>query len=263
MAVKKNIQKSRKAFVQAKLKQTGIEATPEQKAKLRERFNTLSQSKEGRTKIVKVLGVAGTPQAQILRATLRNFPTTQTGNKTDTTKVDTTKSVVTNKGYIPGYVGVVNNVAAASNNAASSALIASSKYGVNITPLTGKVAESIGTSGKKYDTSGRKTTVIPTGKAPIVTDLGGSLRGMQGPSGFDPSTKNTVRAATAVAAVAALQSAAPAIIARLKTGSTVSGLDYYGSNAGSSSPKVPDSLTKQNTKELAKRALNFYKNLNK
>jgi len=264
-AKKKTLQELRKEYVQAKIATNSSAKDP---AKLRKNFNAKAATVQGRTEIAQVLGVAGTPQAQMLRATLRNFPTTQTGSKTDTTKVDTskvdtTKSVVTNKGYIPGYVGVVNNVAAASNNAASSALIASSKYGVNITPLTGKVAESIGTVGKKYDTSGQKTTVIPTGKAPIVTDLGGSLRGMQGPSGFDPSTKNTVRAATAVAAVAALQSAAPAIIARLKTSSTVSGLDYYGSNAGSSLPKVPDSLTKQNTKELAKRAFKFYKNLNK
>ena len=136
MAVKKNIQKSRKAFVQAKLKQTGIEATPEQKAKLRERFNTLSQSKEGRTKIVKVLGVAGTPQAQILRATLRNFPTTQTGSKTDTTKVDTskvdtTKSVVTNKGYNPG---IANNVNIPSNNSASSAFSRLRYFSSNFLP---------------------------------------------------------------------------------------------------------------------------------
>lgn len=256
-AKKKTVQEIRKEYVKAKVATNSASKNP---AKLRKDFNTKAATVKGRTEIAQVLGVAGTPQAQMLRATLRNFPTTSTGAaSTGATSTNKDKPVVTNKGYSPG---IANNVNMPSNNAASSAVVSSaSKYGVNLTPLTGKVSESIGFAYKKYDTSGRKTLSLPEkGKAPIVTDLGASLRGMQGQSGFDPSTKNVVRAAGAAVGIGAIQTAIPAL-ARMKAAQTAAGFDYYGSAAGSSSAPTPQSLIKQNEKELAKRALNFYKNL--
>lgn len=253
-AKKKTVQETRKQYVQAKIATNSASKDP---AKLRKDFNTKAATVKGRTEIVQTLGVAGTPQAQMLRATLRNFPTASTAGAS--TNKD--KPVVTNKGY---GTGIANNVNMPSNNAASSAVVSStSKYGVNLTPLTGKVSESIGFAYKKYDTSGRKTLALPDkGKAPIVTDLGASLRGMQGQSGFDPSTKNVVRAAGAAVGIGAIQTAIPAL-ARMKAAQTAAGFDYYGSAAGSSSAPTPQSLIKQNEKELAKRAFNFYKNLTK
>ena len=255
-AKKKTLQELRKEYVQAKIATNSSAKDP---AKLRKNFNAKAATVQGRTEIAQVLGVAGTPQAQMLRATLRNFPTASTGAASTGNK----KTVV---GYVPGYKGVVNNPDEPSNNVASSAVVSStSKYGVDITPIKGKVSESIGIVGKKYDTSGQKTTVIPQGKTPVVTDLGGSLRGMQGASGFDPSQKNVVRAVLATGGVAAIQSAVP-VIARIKAAEAAKALakfDYYGSAAGTSRVPTPSSLIKQNEKELAKRALNFYKNLTK
>jgi hypothetical protein len=260
-AKKKTLQELRKEYVQAKIATNSSAKNP---AKLRQDFNTKAATVKGRTEIVQVLGVAGTPQAQILRATLRNFPTASTG--TASTGTASTGNKKTVAGYVPGYKGVVNNPNLPSNNVASSAVVSStSKYGVDITPIKGKVSESIGIVGKKYDTSGQKTTVIPQGKTPVVTDLGGSLRGMQGPSGFDPSKKNVARAVLATAGVAAIQSAVP-VIARIKAAEaakTLAKFDYYGSAAGTSRVPTPSSLIKQNQKELTKRAFNFYKNLTK
>ena len=261
-AKKKTLQELRKEYVQAKIATNSSAKDP---AKLRKNFNAKAATVQGRTEIAQVLGVAGTPQAQMLRATLRNFPTASTGAaSTGAASTGNKKTVV---GYVPGYKGVVNNPNLPSNNVASSAVVSStSKYGVDITPIKGKVSESIGIVGKKYDTSGRKTTVIPQGKTPVVTDLGGSLRGMQGASGFDPSKKNVARAVLATAGVAAIQSAVP-VIARIKAAeaakATATKFDYYGSAAGTSRVPTPSSLMKQNQKELTKRAFNFYKNLTK
>ena len=261
-AKKKTVQELRKEYVQAKIATNSSSKDP---AKLRKNFNAKAATVQGRTEIAQVLGVAGTPQAQMLRATLRNFPTASTGAAS--TGAASTGNKKTVAGYVPGYKGVVNNPNLPSNNVASSAVVSStSKYGVDITPIKGKVSESIGIVGKKYDTSGQKTTVIPQGKTPVVTDLGGSLRGMQGPSGFDPSKKNVARAVLATAGVAAIQSAVP-VIARIKAAeaakTAATKFDYYGSAAGTSRVPTPASLIKQNQKELTKRAFNFYKNLTK
>ena len=266
-AKKKTLQELRKEYVQAKIATNSSAKDP---AKLRKNFNAKAATVQGRTEIAQVLGVAGTPQAQMLRATLRNFPTASTGAASTgaaSTGAASTGNKKTVVGYVPGYKGVVNNPNLPSNNVASSAVVSStSKYGVDITPIKGKVSESIGIVGKKYDTSGRKTTVIPQGKTPVVTDLGGSLRGMQGASGFDPSKKNVARAVLATAGVAAIQSAVP-VIARIKAAeaakATATKFDYYGSAAGTSRVPTPSSLMKQNQKELTKRAFNFYKNLTK
>ena len=261
-AKKKTVQELRKEYVQAKIATNSSSKDP---AKLRKNFNAKAATVQGRTEIAQILGVAGTPQAKMLRATLRNFPTASTGAAS--TGAASTGNKKTVAGYVPGYKGVVNNPNLPSNNFASSAVVSStSKYGVDITPIKGKVSESIGIVGKKYDTSGQKTTVIPQGKTPVVTDLGGSLRGMQGPSGFDPSKKNVARAVLATAGVAAIQSAVP-VIARIKAAeaakTAATKFDYYGSAAGTSRVPTPASLIKQNQKELTKRAFNFYKNLTK
>jgi len=131
MAVKKNLQQSRKAFVQAKLGQTGVEATPEQKAKLRERFNTLSQTKEGRTKIAQALLPSGTAeQRKALKTSIRP-------PKTGTSTTGTSTTGKTNVGYVPGYQGIINDPSLPSNNYSSSTTVPSAvKTTTTTTPRT-------------------------------------------------------------------------------------------------------------------------------
>lgn len=66
--------------------------------------------------------------------------------------------------------------------------------------------ESYGIPGKSYAVPPKatKTLNIPKSKTPVVTDLGSSLRGMQGQNRFDPSIKNTVRAVSAATALNAV-----------------------------------------------------------
>lgn len=69
-------------FVQARLKETGKEATPEQRAKFRQRFEVLASTKEGRTRIAQVVA----PKADAkTRAALKKTLIPQSG----TGKVDT------------------------------------------------------------------------------------------------------------------------------------------------------------------------------
>lgn len=112
-AKKKTVQETRKQYVQAKIATNSASKDP---AKLRQDFNTKAATVKGRTEIAQVLGVAGTPQAQMLKATLRSFPTASTSGAS--TNKD--KPVVTNRGYSPG---IANNVNMPSNNAASSAVV--------------------------------------------------------------------------------------------------------------------------------------------
>jgi hypothetical protein len=112
-AKKKTVQEIRKEYVKAKVATNSASKDP---AKLRQDFNTKAATVKGRTEIAQVLGVAGTPQAQMLRATLRSFPTASTSGAS--TNKD--KPVVTNRGYSPG---IANNVNMPSNNAASSAVV--------------------------------------------------------------------------------------------------------------------------------------------
>jgi len=111
-------QNQRKQFVQARLKALGGDATPELKAKLRQRFNKLSETKEGRTKIAKVLLPGGTAaERKALKQSLKPVKTsttsttgtssaTGTGSTTDT---GSTNKVVTPK-YVPGYFGIKPSV---------------------------------------------------------------------------------------------------------------------------------------------------------
>ena len=126
--------KTRQQFVQARLKTTGKEPTPELKAKLRERFNTLSQTKEGRTKIAKALLPSGSAaERKALKSSIRP-PKTSTTPSTTPSTTTTTKSAV---GYVPGYKGIINNPSLPSNNYSSSTTVPSAvKTTTTTTPRT-------------------------------------------------------------------------------------------------------------------------------
>ena len=110
---------SRQQFVQAKLAATGKDATPELKAKLRERFNTLSQTKEGRTKIAQAVLPSGTASD---RAALKKALRPPPKSTTTSTATSTTTSTA----------GVMGGVNTPSGSSASSAVVP----GAKITPPT-------------------------------------------------------------------------------------------------------------------------------
>ena len=86
-------QDARKQFVQSRLKAIGGDATPEQKAKLRQRFNKLSETKEGRTRIAQVvLPSATAEQRKALKQSLRPTKTSTTGTGTGSTGTGSTGS---------------------------------------------------------------------------------------------------------------------------------------------------------------------------
>ena len=161
MAVKKNLQQSRKAFVQAKLGQTGVEATPEQKAKLRERFNTLSQTKEGRTKIAQALLPSGTAeQRKALKTSIRP-------PKTGTSTTGTSTTGKTNVGYVPGYKGIINDPSLPSNNYSSSTTVPSAvKTTTTTTPRTTTTTTSVPQSNAFKSFGPTQTTKTTTTKTP-------------------------------------------------------------------------------------------------
>ena len=233
-AKKKTVQETRKAYVQAKIATNSAAKNP---AKLRKEFNAKAATVKGRTEIVQTLGVAGTPQAQMLRATLRSFPTTSTGSaSTGAASTNKSKPVVT------------NNVNMPSNNSASSAVVSStSKYGVNLTPLTGKVSESIGFAYKKYDTSGRETLSLPEPKTPVITNSMDSLRGMQGQGSFNVDQKQALKRSLLTLGVVMGASGA------------LGAPSYY--QKLESTLKIKEAA--KATRDAKKAALNFYKNLGK
>lgn len=80
---------TKQRFVQARLKQTGKEATPEQRAKFRQRFEALAATKEGRTRIAQVIA----PKADAkTRAALKKALVPQT--KVDTKNIPVVTPVV-------------------------------------------------------------------------------------------------------------------------------------------------------------------------
>lgn len=146
-AKKKTLQETRKEYVQAKIATNSASKNP---AKLRQEFNTKAATVKGRTEIVQTLGVAGTPQAQMLRATLRNFPTASTG---------ASKPVVTNNVNLP------------SNNSASSAVI--KRVDAGYTPSYPGVNKPslLSTSTKRVDpgyTPSYPSTYVPSDAARFV-----------------------------------------------------------------------------------------------
>ena len=126
-------QDARKQFVQSRLKAIGGDATPEQKAKLRQRFNKLSETKEGRTRIAQVvLPSATAEQRKALKQSLRPTKTSTTSTVTSPTvtsptvtgsKVDLT-GVRDARPYRPT---IISNGNTAQNNSQSSAVIPSNK----------------------------------------------------------------------------------------------------------------------------------------
>ena len=191
MAVNKNVQQNRKAFVQAKLGQTGVEATPEQRAKLRERFNTLSQTKEGRTKIAKALLPSGTAaERKALKSSIRPPQTDTGGTKNDTTKVITypgmggnPKTIVTGSTTTKTPTGMggnpitvtrtINNVDVPSNNSSSSAVIPSTTTSTtvpqNTTTTTVKQSNAFKSTGPPSTSSNGKDLTVPIVGGILVT----------------------------------------------------------------------------------------------
>ena len=113
-------QDARKQFVQARLKALGGDPTPEQKAKLRQRFNKLSETKEGRTRIAQVVLPEGTAeQRKALKQSLRPTKTSTTEPTDSPKKVDLT-GVRDARPYRPT---VISDGTTAKNNSESSAVI--------------------------------------------------------------------------------------------------------------------------------------------
>lgn len=132
---------SRQQFVQARLAATGKDATPELKAKLRERFNTLSQTKEGRTKIAQAVLPSGTASD---RAALKKALRPPPKSTTTSTATSTTTSTA----------GVMGGVNTPSGSSASSAVVP----GAKITPPT-TVPVPTSTTVPRSTTSTTSTTV--------------------------------------------------------------------------------------------------------
>ena len=118
---------ARKDFVKARLEATGKEATPEQRAKFRERFNNLSQTMEGRTKIAQTVLPGGTATE---RATLKKLlKPSGTGNSTDTTPGLTASEITRQTGnpyggsapYVPKNTKTTGTIAGGTVPAGSSA----------------------------------------------------------------------------------------------------------------------------------------------
>ena len=142
-------QDARKQFVQSRLKAIGGDATPEQKAKLRQRFNKLSETKEGRTRIAQVvLPSATAEQRKALKQSLRPTKTSTTSTVTSPTVTSPTVTSPTVTGskvdltgvrdarpYRPINPTIISNSNIPKNNSQSSAVIPSSKITLD-TPVT-------------------------------------------------------------------------------------------------------------------------------
>lgn len=233
----KSRKETRKAFVQARLAATGKEATPEQLAKFRQRFQTLTQTAEGRTRIAQVVLPGGTAsERKTFKQSLRPTKTgsTETGS-TETGSAETGPTKISSSGYVPGYFGVSKNSGNRTTEYSleqirNKNLVSSTSYQPQPTGkysnlfIAGKSPvpkEGFGLPGKTYvaPSNAVKTLSLPQPKTPVVRDSGSSLRGMQGQGGFDPSTKNVVRAALAASSVAALSkgiSVAPSVVRSMK-----------------------------------------------
>lgn len=184
MAVNKNVQQNRKAFVQAKLGETRL-ATPELRAKLRERFNTLSQTKEGRTKIAKALLPGGTAaERKALKSSIRP-PQTSTGTTGTGTTSTTTTATTSNKTDYPGFVnkgygkGIVNNVNLPSNNSSSSAVIPSTTTSTTVPRSTTSttVPQTTTTTTVKQSNAFKSTgpSSTPSNETDLVVPIVGGI----------------------------------------------------------------------------------------
>lgn len=135
---------SRQQFVQARLAATAKDATPELKAKLRERFNTLSQTKEGRTKIAQVVLPSGTASDRAaLKKALKPPPKSTTTSTTTSTPTST--------------AGVMGGVNTPSGSSASSAVVP----GAKITPPTTVPTSTTVPKSTTSTTVPKTTTTVP------------------------------------------------------------------------------------------------------
>lgn len=168
-------QDARKQFVQARLKALGGDATPEQKAKLRQRFNKLSETKEGRTRIAQVVLPSGTAeQRKTLKQSLR--PVKSTGTTGSGSKVNLT-GVRDAKPYRPTVISDSNTP---KNNSQTSAVIAKQVYGDTFeekvalkledwgVPVFGRVA-GIGRAIDEGKTSAAVQKLVAAGLDALIT----------------------------------------------------------------------------------------------
>lgn len=146
----------RKQFVQARLKALGAEGTPEQKAKLRERFNTLSQTKEGRTKIAQVVLPSGTASD---RAALKKALRPPSKNKPTSTATSTTTSTT----------GVMGGVNTPTGSSASSAVVPGAKITPSTTvPRSTTTSTTVPLSTTTSTTVPRSTTTTTSTTVPVA-----------------------------------------------------------------------------------------------
>ena len=170
---------ARKDFVKARLEATGKEATPEQRAKFRERFNNLSQTMEGRTKIAQTVLPGGTATE---RATLKKLlkPTgTGTGgtggggagsNGTGT-KIDLT-GVRDTKPYIPGKPGIISDGTVPAGSSATSAVVPGAKKTQDFTnPTLNFLLEGLPGTQSYSNRPGLGLADLPLGVGRLITGL--------------------------------------------------------------------------------------------
>jgi len=110
-------QQARRGFVQARVQARGIEGTPEERKKIRQRFDVLAQTKEGRGKIVRnVLPNAQPEERKNFRRMLsselptRSVTTPKSGTTTTTNPVTTT-TPKTGSSYTPAQITQMRSVA--------------------------------------------------------------------------------------------------------------------------------------------------------
>ena len=190
-------QDARKQFVQARLKALGGDPTPEKRAKLRQRFNKLSETKEGRTRIAQVILPDGTPeQRKALKQSLRPTKTSTTGSTGSTTGGSTTGGSTTGSStkvdltgvrdatpYIPT---VISDGTTAKNNSESSAAIPKpnvygdtweEKVALKLeqwnVPVFGRVAGI----GRAYDENKTSTVIQKSAAAFLEAAVTGALLG--------------------------------------------------------------------------------------
>jgi len=159
---------TRQQFVQARLKAIGGEATPEQRVKLRQRFDVLSATKEGRTKIAKVI----LPDADAkTRAVLKKSLIPQT--KVDTNKNNTGGSTGGSTGSSTG--GNTGGSTGKSTGGNTTNTIGSTTTSTTLVPKvlvtpTTLPTSTTSTTMAKNNTSTSTTTTIPSPTTTVFTN---------------------------------------------------------------------------------------------
>ena len=181
---------ARKSFVAARLKETGKEATPEQRAIFRARFDLLSQTQKGRTTIAqKVLPQGTATERAAFKKSIRPTQTNNTGESVVDTGETTTKRTDSSRNSGFGVGGVINNVNLPSNNTSTSALVRGVPSGRTrfrdpqiVAPYTRTTKDSNffeglpGTQSWK-DRPGLTVADIPLGAGKLITGLQEAKKG--------------------------------------------------------------------------------------